>query len=125
MAACSFCRERTDVPKTASKIENVWKTISIDGKVFPQPLLSYLKDNRFDQALEELGNNCASVTVFSKRFFHCFNALRVLQSLNALQECYSLQPVAEEVPSLLKEIYGEEAGGEDAFFLLERMRKYY
>lgn len=120
-----FAEKERMYRKTASEIETVWKAISIDGKVFPQPLLHYLKDNRFDEALEELGNNCASATVFSKRFFHCFNALRVLQSLNALQECYPLQPVAEEVPSLLKEMYGEEAGDEDAFFLLERMRKYY
>lgn len=111
--------------KTASQIEEVWKSISIGGKVFPETLFRYLKENHFAEALEELGNNCASVSVFSKRFFHCFNALRVLQSLNALQECYPLQPVAYEVPLLLKEMYGEEVGDEEAFLLLERMRKYY
>lgn len=111
--------------KTALQIEEVWKSISIGGKVFPETLFRYLKENHFAEALEELGNNCASVSVFSKRFFHCFNALRVLQSLNALQECYPLQPVAYEVPLLLKEMYGEEVGDEEAFLLLERMRKYY
>lgn len=109
----------------AERIETLWHEITVDGAAFPEAWRDYLTENRFAGAIEELGKNCASVAVFAKRFFECFTALRVLQSLNALQQAFPLQPVAHEVPFLLKEMYGKELSEEDAFSLLEKMREYY
>lgn len=111
---------------TASCILDRWQELVFsedDAQPFPPVFLAYLKENKFAEALEELGNNCASLSVFSKRFFDIFTALRILQALNALQADYPLQPVAQETVCLLKEVYRCEIQDTDAAVLLGRMRK--
>lgn len=76
------------------------------GEGLPDSLLGYLQKNDWAAVLEELGRNCASLPVFVRRLFDTFDGLRILQSLNALQQTYPLQPVAREAPRLLEEAYG-------------------
>ncbi|WP_106829546.1 glycosyltransferase [Parabacteroides pacaensis] len=127
---CVFIEEREKWFKLpAEEITRMWRKTgreSGDGfETLPVSFLSFLKENRFAEVIEELGNNCASVEIFSRRFFDCFNALRVLQLLNALQEIYPLQPVSQETAYLLKEVYGVEVSADDPFYLLSRMKQYY
>lgn len=111
----------------ANRIKEDWKEIQVAGRnsTFPESLQVYLEEIRLAEMIEELGRNCASPPIFCRRFFESFNALRILQSLNALQQTYPLQPVAQETAKLLKEMYHISVAEPDAESLLRRMQEYY
>lgn len=48
----------------------------------PQPVAEFLTADDFFSLLEELNRNCSGKTSFQKRFFHKFNAFKILQYLN-------------------------------------------
>lgn len=93
------------------------------GEGLPLSLLAYLEQAGWPVALQELGRNCASLPVFVRRFFDTFDGLRILQSLNALQEVLPLQPVAQAAVGLLNEAYGVRAG-EEPLQLLRILQAY-
>ncbi|MGE4586436.1 MAG: hypothetical protein AB7D05_03750 [Mangrovibacterium sp.] len=47
--------------------------------VIPEPVLRFLEKDRFPPALEEIRRNSASQSSFEKRFFHYFNAFKILR----------------------------------------------
>jgi len=54
----------------------------------PLPVHSFLKDTGFWHDLETLNRNCASLSSFVPRFYHTFNAFRILKFLNYTHELY-------------------------------------
>lgn len=90
----------------------------------PLPLVAYLEKNDFAKSLVELRANCAGMQVFSKRFFDWYNGLRVLQTLNVLQETYLPCPVTEEIRRLADLLWKPEVLPNGSFPLLEYMRMY-
>ncbi|MCC8170467.1 MAG: glycosyltransferase [Parabacteroides sp.] len=94
--------------QSAESVRTVWNRLSIPGRPggLPGPFRQYLDEVHLAEAVEELGRNCASPAVFDRRFFEIFSALRILQTLNALQQTYPLQPVACETARLLNAVYG-------------------
>ncbi|WP_127344629.1 glycosyltransferase [Ancylomarina longa] len=52
----------------------------------PGPVRSYLKEDNFYEALDEINKNCASLESFRKKFFGAFNAFKVLKYLNNVHE---------------------------------------
>ena len=91
----------------------------------PLPLAVYLEKNNFVESMMELRANCAGAEVFSKRFFDWYNGLRVLQSLNVLQESYPLRPVTEETRRLIKLLGKPDVTTDTSLGLLEYMRTCY
>lgn len=52
----------------------------------PGSVRSYLKEDNFFEALDEINKNCASIDTFRKKFFGAFNAFKVLKYLNNVHE---------------------------------------
>ena len=52
----------------------------------PGSVRSYLKEDNFFEALDEINKNCASIDTFRKKFFAAFNAFKVLKYLNNVHE---------------------------------------
>lgn len=52
----------------------------------PGPVRSYLKEDNFFEALDEINRNCSSIESFRKKFFAAFNAFKVLKYLNNVHE---------------------------------------
>ncbi len=48
----------------------------------PEPVAVFLKEDYFWNELEDLNNNCASLSSFRLRFFQKFNAFKILKFLN-------------------------------------------
>jgi glycosyltransferase involved in cell wall biosynthesis len=63
----------------------------------------FCDESKFTDEIRELINNCGSLEIFKKRFFHIFNALKVLQWLNyAAQHNFPQKILLEESRRLLK-----------------------
>lgn len=52
----------------------------------PGPVRSYLKEDNFFEALDEINKNCSSIESFRKKFFGAFNAFKILKYLNNVHE---------------------------------------
>lgn len=50
--------------------------------ILPEPVAVFLKEDHFWSELEDLNNNCAFLTSFRLRFYHKFNAFKILKFLN-------------------------------------------
>lgn len=91
----------------------------------PVLLTAYLEKNGFVKSLMQLRANCAGVQVFSKRFFDWYNGLRILQSLNVLQETYPPRPVQEETRRLAQLLWKPDLLPDTTSGLLHYMREHY
>jgi hypothetical protein len=66
--------------------------------ILPEPVVSFLKEDVFFNQLDDLNQNCSSSTVFKRRFFHLFNAFKILKFLNySHPEFYQQVSLAEQV----------------------------
>jgi hypothetical protein len=45
-------------------------------------LVDFIEDNNFLAAITDCNNNCATLISFQKRFFHHFNAFKIIKFLN-------------------------------------------
>lgn len=108
----------------AGQIAGAWRQMHCPetGRPLPAPFLVYLESNGWAAVWEELGRNCASRAVFSRRFFESFDGLRILQALRALEETCPLRPVADETARLLKACYGLTVPAGDPLRLLHILR---
>ncbi|MDP4204954.1 MAG: glycosyltransferase [Bacteroidota bacterium] len=52
----------------------------------PLSVSSFLKAEDFYATITELGNNCSSPQIFTRRFWHLFNAFKILKFLNFTRE---------------------------------------
>ncbi len=69
----------------------------------PESVRVYLKQNHFDEALHEMQLHSTNPVTFKKRFFHWFNAFRVMKLINNAHESqYQKIPVYEAALCLLK-----------------------
>ncbi len=91
----------------------------------PGPVRSYLKEDNFFKALDEINRNCASIDTFRKKFFGAFNAFKVLKYLNNVHEQFmEEESVIVSAKLLLKDLGIGTKGIYSAKELLEIYRDY-
>jgi len=91
----------------------------------PGPVRSYLKEDNFFEALDEINRNCASIDSFRKKFFGAFNAFKVLKYLNNVHEQFMEEEnVIVSAKLLLKDLGISTKGIYTAKELLEIYRDY-
>ena len=56
--------------------------------LIPQPVQQFLKQDDFWKELDDLNKNCSSLQSFRVRFFHRFNAFKILKFMNFGHESY-------------------------------------
>lgn len=77
----------------------------------PEPLHSFLEEQQFDAALEEIRSNSASAEAFRKRFWRWFNMFRILKFIHfARERGYPDIPAGEAASELLRMIDPENIG---------------
>lgn len=57
------------------------------GKL-PEPIANFIESDNFYAEIDELNKNCSSLKTFETRFFHKFNAFRILKFLNFSHEIF-------------------------------------
>ncbi|MCZ4695872.1 glycosyltransferase family 2 protein [Ancylomarina euxinus] len=91
----------------------------------PGPVRSYLKEDNFFEALDQINRNCASIDAFRKKFFGAFNAFKVLKYLNNVHEQFmEEESVIVSAKLLLKDLGITTKGIYSAKELLEIYREY-
>lgn len=91
----------------------------------PGSVRSYLKEDNFFEALDEINRNCASIDSFRKKFFGAFNAFKVLKYLNNVHEQFmEEESVVVSAKLLLKDLGVITKGIYSAKELLEIYREY-
>jgi Glycosyltransferases, probably involved in cell wall biogenesis len=71
----------------------------------PEPIQSFLYADLFVKQLMIVKDNTSSLPAFRKRFFHYFNAFKILKYLNYVHPHYfELKEVREEYENLLQEV---------------------
>ena len=72
----------------------------------PKPVVSFLKDDNFEEALAEIRSNSSKYDRFRKRFFLYFNAFKILKYLNfAHPQFYEQQDLDEAVQQLSEQAF--------------------
>jgi len=90
--------------------EGIINTGNLNEKT-PEPLKSFLVEQQFDAALEEIRSNSASSEAFRKRFWRWFNMFRILKFIHfARERGYPDVPVGEAASELLRMIDPENLG---------------
>jgi hypothetical protein len=56
--------------------------------VLPNPLFEFLKKDNFWKEVKDLNENCSTIKSFQTRFYHRFNAFKILKFLNFGHECF-------------------------------------
>lgn len=91
----------------------------------PGPVRSYLKEDNFFEALDEINRNCSSIESFRKKFFGAFNAFKVLKYLNNVHEQFiDEESIVVCAKQLLIDLGVETKGIYSAKELLEIYRVY-
>lgn len=54
----------------------------------PESIRTFLSENNWIEPIVDLSKNCSSVSVFTKRYWHLFNAFQILKYLNWSREHY-------------------------------------
>lgn len=54
----------------------------------PEPIANFIESDNFYAEIDELNKNCSSLKTFETRFFHKFNAFRILKFLNFSHEIF-------------------------------------
>jgi len=91
----------------------------------PGSVRSYLKEDNFFEALDEINKNCASIETFRKKFFAAFNAFKVLKYLNNVHEQFiDEESIVVCSKQLLTDLGISTKGIYSAKELLEIYRKY-
>jgi hypothetical protein len=80
-------------------------------KAQPAVLQSFLEEQKFEGALEEIRRNSASASAFRKRFWRWFNMFRIMKFLHfARERGYPDLSVAKAAPQMLQMIDPESLG---------------
>jgi glycosyltransferase involved in cell wall biosynthesis len=99
---------------TFAMLKKLFEGIIKTGKLHenpPEPLRSFLEEQQFDAALEEIRSNSASPAAFRKRFWRWFNMFRILKFIHfARERGYPDIPVGEAASELLRMIDPENRG---------------
>ena len=66
-------------------------------ETLPQPLRTFLDSEKFMDEISMLSDNCKTEDTFSERFFHLFNAFRILKYINFSHGSYYEKRKLEEV----------------------------
>lgn len=70
----------------------------------PIPVKSFLEDGCFFNEITQLSTNCSNEEIFSQRFFHLFNAFRILKYINYTHSMYYKKRLLDEVWDELREM---------------------
>ncbi len=71
----------------------------------PEPVLRFLQVENFWSEIEDLNRNCSTIASFNSRFFHKFNAFKILKFLNFAHEYfYEKADLKLQIQSLQKSI---------------------
>lgn len=76
----------------------------------PEPIRAFLNKNNFYEVLIEVNNKTKTYKTFIKRFFHKFNAFKILKYMNfAHEKFYSKIPIVDAATNMLSlsELYSE------------------
>ncbi len=88
------------------------------------PMLRFLQEDSFYESVNELSGNCSTCTVFVRRFWHYFNAFKVLKFLNlARDEYYETQSLIDACQMLKKALNAESAVIEGMTTDMERVAR--
>jgi hypothetical protein len=91
----------------------------------PGSVRSYLKEDHFFDALNEINRNCSSLEAFRKKFFAAFSAFKVLKYLNNVHEQFiDEESIVVCAKLLLSDLGVETKGIYSAKQLLEIYREY-
>lgn len=72
---------------------------------FPEPVGAFLAQDDFKKEIDDLNRNCSGPATFCSRFFHKFNAFKILKFLNFTHgKFYSKGPMAEQKAKLFKAV---------------------
>ncbi len=78
---------------------------------WPEPLHSFLKEQEFEAALEEISSNSASAPAFRKRFWRWFSMFRIMKFLHfARERGYPDVEVGKAASDLLRHLDPENRG---------------
>lgn len=76
-------------------------------KTLPPPITAFLESDGFYPRIESLSANCSSLEIFTERFFHLFNAFKVLKFINfshgKFYEKRLLGEVNEELQTMIQQ----------------------
>ena len=72
----------------------------------PRPVADFLETDGFLDKVVSLRNNCGDIQTFSGRFFHLFNAFRVLRFINFSHGTWYRKQLLEEAYLLLQQYTG-------------------
>jgi predicted transcriptional regulator len=90
----------------------------------PKSVAQFLLQNDILKAVEEINTNSSNLRSFIKRFYHWFDAFRVLKYLNFAHETYySKQDILDEANKLYGTITGKDFRLKDHKEILEKYRK--
>lgn len=89
-----------------TEIETIYnKNIEIDQLTNNNVLQDFLTVSSYSKSINELKSNCSNLQVFSKRFFHYFNAFMILKWLNyAAENGFEKKPLSTEALKLLNKM---------------------
>jgi hypothetical protein len=73
-------------------------------KKLPHPITTFLESDGFYSRLESLSANCSSLEIFTERFFHLFNAFKVLKFINFSHGKFYEKRLLEEVNEELQQM---------------------
>jgi glycosyltransferase involved in cell wall biosynthesis len=97
----------SDLNALVKNVETLYKIDNNATEAFvrslPLSIQSFLAENNFEQELEQINQNTASLQSFVNRFYAWFNAFRVVKFLNfASENYYAKQNISIEVDKLLQ-----------------------
>ncbi len=76
-------------------------------KTWPPSVAAFLESDGFYSRLESLSANCSSMEIFTERFFHLFNAFKILKFINfshgKFYEKRWLEEVNEELQAMIQQ----------------------
>ena len=99
----------TDLKSFIFKIDKLFKIKNSELDNFyndiPLTIKDFLIANNFEQAINDINNNCSTLINFKKRFFAWFNAFKILKYLNFVHvDYYEKLKIKDVSQELLKKI---------------------
>jgi hypothetical protein len=105
-------------------VDFVYRNFSLDNLTENNLLKEFLTETAFVDEISDLRNNCATINSFSKRFYHSFNAFKILKWLNyAVGNFYDRNNVISEANKLLRMLGFDYVEASNAKIMLNRFRE--
>lgn len=113
----------TDIFKNSGFMYNN-SAFNVDDLTHNHILKTFLTETAFVDEISALRNNCATIDSFTKRFYHFFNAFRILKWLNyAVDNFYGQNNVIDESIKLLRMLGFDYDESSNAKIMLNRFRE--